>query len=293
MNAPSLPSLALIVMLAPLGAAAQVTPSDPAPVVPYRPYLDEHIGIRAWSGHCPAPVFDARHVPQIRQLSHVFEVGMDVYHHEVTYRMAEPSDCISDIPSEFAAPWIDIGPLPKGFHYIHMKGVMENDSVFVEYDVETVVRETDAVRDDASGIWYSPEHNGRGVTVVLDQSSSASPPLTAVVYWATHDAEGDPAWNVLAGGPYAGAWGEGNVIEGTAFTTSGDPLMPGTAQLHAEPWGEVRFEYERCGHATLTWDANDAAIGDGSLALVQVMRPSGVYLCDVEAMEHVDVVRVE
>lgn len=284
--------LTLVAMLSPLVAAAQVTPSERAPVVPYRPYLDEHIGIRAWSGYCPDPIYDGRHAPQIRQLSHVVDVGIDVYHHELTYRMVRSEAC-TIAPKEFAAPWMDIGALPRGFHYIHVEGIEEDGDVFVEYDAEIVVRETDTVRDDASGIWYSPEQNGRGVTVVLDQSSSASPPLTAVVYWATHDTEGNPAWNVLVGGPYAGAWGDRNVIEGTAITTSGDPLMPGTAQLRAAPWGEVRFEYQHCGHATLTWDADDAAIEDGSLALVQVMRPSGVYLCDVEAMEHVDAEQVE
>ena len=251
------------------------------PVTPYHPSPGDHVGFPAWGRFCSEPIFDGVTEPQVRRLSHTTEFEIDFYRYELTYRVVLPNICFGEQRSDFSRKVINVGPLPRGFNTFVMKGIREDGTTFVEYETEVLVREP-YVRADASGVWYSPEQNGRGVTVAL-VAPEGSPRRTAVVYWATHDAKGDSAWNVLAT-----EWDVRNVIEGTAVTTSGDPLRPGSANLQSKPFGQVRFEYQRCGHATLTWDADDDAIEDGSLSLVQTMQPLGVYVCDVKAMDHID-----
>lgn len=257
-------------------APAQVTPPTPAPVRPFAPILGEHVAIEAWSGMCPAPYFDPGQAPEIRQLSHTPGAGgpqQDQYTHELVYRMKVSEICFSPPPPAMFGGLIDLGnELPQGHHDVLVKGVTEDDEVYVEYEVAFYVGPADGVRSDASGMWYAPEQNGRGVTVALRGDSG-------FVYWATHDGEGDPAWNLLAT-PLNMAE-DRNVIEGTAITTRGTPLAPGAAELESEDWGEVRFEYKGCGVASMSWDAIDPAIEDGSLDLVQVLQPDGVYVCDV------------
>ena len=277
-------------LLAPLAAAvAQTTPTQPVQVTPYDPYLGEHVGIRAWNGQCPQPFIDVEQAPELRQLSHTAGAGgpqQDEYTYELVYRMRLPDLCFSaPAPASFGAI-IDLGDaLPEGHHHVDVKGMAPDDTVFVAYDVDFHIGPADDLRGDVSGIWYAPEQNGRGVTVALRGD-------TGVVYWATHDDEGDPAWNVLT--VPRNTMDERNVLEGTSHTTRGAPLAPGDAALALEDWGHVRFEYQRCGAATLTWDALDPAVEDGSLDLVQILQPDGVYVCDVANQpDRVEAVRVE
>lgn len=268
---------ACLLAVAPFTAVAQVTPTVAMPAVPHAPFLGDHVGIRAWNGMCPEPYFDIGQAPQIRQTSHTVGQGgvqQDTYEHELTYFMKASEICLSPTPPAMpSANLIDIGALPQGLHTIAVQGIDEEDEVFVEYEVVVYVGPADDLRADASGIWFAPEQNGRGVTVARANG-------LAVIYWATHDAQGDPAWNVLTAS-IDPASDTRNIVSGTALTTHGDPLAPGAATLEAEAWGAVAFEYLGCGKARLEWNANDAGIEDGALELVQILQPDGVEFCDV------------
>lgn len=282
-------ALAAGTLLLPIAASAQFTPTPQPPVVPYKPFLGERIGVSAWDTQCPGPAWDYEHA-EIRELSHTPGAGgvqQDEYTYELVYRMLDSTICGTPPPAGYSQTLIDIGDLPQGHHAILVKGVTDDDTVAVQYEVNTYVGPTEEMREDVSGVWYSPQQDGRGVTVVLPAHSVASPG-EAVVYWAAHDADGNPAWNVMVD-----TLDDGNVAQGTALTTRGDPLAPGPAALTSEPWGTVRFEYERCGHATLSWEANDAAIPDGSIELVQIMQPRGVYVCDLAYIGRVEANWVE
>lgn len=269
--------LILAMAFAPVAAFAQVTPPIPAYPTPYNPNADEHVGLPAWEGQCPAPAFDREQVPQLRQLSFtpgVHSPQQDVYTYELTYRMVTPELCFSaPAPAGFAYEKIDVGTFPQGHHAFVIKGITEDDEVYVQYEVAISVGLTTDLRDDVSGAWYALEQSGRGVSVIRTQD-------VTMVYWATHDAEGHPAWALLTDNPEDNV--QRNVIEGTAVYTHGDPLAPGAATLDAAPWGEMRFTYERCGHTRLEWDALDPALGEGSLEMVQALLPSGIDACDVE-----------
>ena len=282
----SLRLLTIAITCLPVAALAQITPPVPAYPTPYNPNLDEHVGIPAWDGQCPAPVFDREQAPQLRQIS--FTPGdhsPHLYEHELTYRMVLPELCFSaPAPAGFYG-MIDLGALPSGYHEILVKGVTPDDEVYVQYQVAFTVGVTNSLRDDVTGAWYAPEQSGRGVSVIRAYG-------VTMVYWATHDAEGNPAWALLTDNPEDNA--QRNVIEGTAIYTHGDPLAPGAATLDAAPWGEVRFTYERCGHTRLEWDAVDPALGEGSLEMVQALLPSGIDACDVENDPNsIDAERVE
>lgn len=266
---------AIAIACAPLAALAQITPPVPAYPTPYNPYLGEHIGIPFWNGQCPAPALDSEQVPQLRQTG--FTAGehspqQDVYEYELTYRMAQPELCFSPpLPAGFHGN-IDVGSLPQGHHEFLVKGVTADDAVYVQYELAIYVGPTEDIRNDITGAWFAPEQSGRGVSAIRA-------PGVTMVYWATHDADGNPAWALLTDNPDDNE--HRNVVEGTAIYTHGDPLAPGAATLEAAPWGEVRFTYERCGHARLEWDAVDPALGEGALDMVQALLPSGIDACDV------------
>lgn len=267
---------ACIAACIPVAAIAQATPQA-AVVTPFNPFLGDHIGLPVWDGQCPEPAFSGRAAPTIRQTGFTPGAGgtqQDAYEYEVIYPMRTGDICLTPIPpAGFSAYKIDIGALPVGHHTFNIQGVDEEDEVFVEYSTETHVGAVDSVRTDVSGFWYAPEQNGRGVAVV--QSG-----LLNTVYWAIHDTEGNPAWVLL--NVVQDPAEPSNILEGTAIYTHGDPLAPGAAELAVADWGTVTFTYERCGHATLAWDSDDEAVEDGSLDLVQVTVPNGVYVCDVE-----------
>lgn len=267
-------------LAAPLaGAIAQVTPPIAATVTPFSPYLGERVGIDAWSERCSGPMFDAAHAPTIEQLAHTPGTGgpqQDEYTYELVYHMIYPELCLATPPPAMYSNVIDLGDdLPQGHHTVHVKGVTPDDELQVAYDVQFYVGPVDGLREDVSGMWFAPEQSGRGLTVALRGN-------TAVLYWATHDADGDSAWNILTT-PLA-AVDDRHIVEGTALATRGAPLAAGAAELEVEEWGDVRFEYRGCGKATWSWDAIDPAIGDGELDMVQVLQPDGVYACDVATL---------
>lgn len=281
------PFLTLALACAPLLALAQVTPTVPAYPTPSDPHVGEHVGISAWSEAC-APLFDRRQVPQLRQTA--FTQGEhspvhDQYEYELTYKMFVPDFCFSPgPPGGFGGDIIDVGVLPQGYHRFEVKREIEEGETLVQYALEFYMGLTDSLRYDVSGAWYAPEQSGRGVSVIYGGE-------VTTVYWATHDADGNPAWVLMTDVPEENT--ERNVIEGAAVYTHGDPLASGAATLDAEPWGDVRFTYQRCGRSRLEWDALDPAIGAGSLDMVQALLPRGIEACDVEKHASVVAERIE
>lgn len=270
-------------------AQAQITPIG-ADVVPASPFPGDRVAISAWRDACGGPAFDPSRPPVITQLSHVPGVGgvlQDEYTYELSYGLAVADElCGTGL---FAGFWsnFEIGALPLGHHKIVVKGLTSDKEVYVQYDVNAYVGPANEVRPDVSGVWYSPQQNGRGVSVTRVTRSQGS--FTSI-YWATHDKEGRPGWVVLMEDRDV-ALDQSNPVKGTAIHTYGDPLSPGPAELQVANWGQIRFTYERCGHARLEWNAIDPAIQDGSLELVQVIQPDGVYVCDVEKLHSLMPVR--
>lgn len=255
-----------------LGSALHAQPNP----VPYDPYPGDRIGLHAFGGGCPSVELDPNRAPRIRQTGFTADPGgdpeADLREYELSYWSHIPSGQVCPLPPPMDySSLIDIGPLPIGQHRITVIGYLDGDE-FDRYTGHVWVRVRNSPRNDISGVWYAPEQSGRGLFAARRGN------LTGF-WWSNHDAEGRPAWVVMT----ATGW-EGNHFEGEAITTYGPPLAPGPASIQSQRWGELAFTYIGCGRGRLEWRADDAAIGEGSLDVVQLMLPDGIALCDVSQL---------
>lgn len=253
-------------------AATAAAQNDGHPI-PSMPFESDHVGLKAWQGDCPVYEIDPNRAPTVRRTGETHDAGGYGYTYDLTYYAIDTGLCFSTPSGSFSHSWhvIDVGTLPLGINDFTIRGILPDGTELIEYHSAVWVSFPRFMRTDVTGIWYAREQDGRGVTVM--QSSGKT-----LLYWATHDATGAPAWVFLP--PTESV---GNVVAGDAVTTHGDPLAAGAATLEASPWGHVSFTYDRCGRGTLAWNANDEAIGDGSLDLVQVMVPDATrYPCLAE-----------
>lgn len=254
------------------GVAAQSGGQWPAlPILPW-PGDSNYLGVLA--GGCPASDLDPSNPPRARQIERIESpLGKpeeDRYLHEVRYWRVTPSQVCPLPPPTFLEYSIDLGPLPPGLHTL--KVIRIDDGIEQPFSmVYREVREHPALPDDVTGAWYAPEQSGRGLFVALRGG-------LAGVWWSTHDAQGQPLW-VLMTEAAAQPWYSASQISGEAITTTGTPLAPGPAELEAQRWGELRFSYRGCGRARLEWQADDPAIGEGQVDLVQLMLPDGIQPC--------------
>ncbi len=247
---------------------------------PARAYPGDRIGVPALSGGCPAVIVDPNRAPQVKttQIHYAPNPEQDIYEHEVDYWLVQRQGDICDNPPpplDYRA-LIDVGGLTSGRHRFKVTAHY-NNAIFANYTTpEASVRVHEYPGTDMSGAWYSTEQSGRGVYVLVAGD-------VAVVQWATHDAQGEAIWIVMTA-PYGYIPdANGNLFQGTAMITSGTPLAPGPATISHRRWGTLRFAYNGCGRAHLTWDADDPAIGDGSMDLVQLLQPDGTNLCDIRS----------
>ncbi|MEZ5463842.1 MAG: hypothetical protein R3F22_01175 [Lysobacteraceae bacterium] len=200
-----------------------------------------------------------------------------------TLTYEHPSDsvivCPSPVPPETAFP-TNIGKLPAGLHHVHFIGKMGGETIY-ETDVSFIV--SDIAGTSVSGAWYAPQQSGRGMFLIRTTVDLSPPEIGThpppeqlyVVYWATHDAEGNPTWALTSG------LMSDNVVGGDAIYTTGTPLAPGEADLEQQPWGTLSFEYLGCDKGRLIWDANDEAITDGSVDMIKLTSPDGLDDCSM------------
>jgi len=244
------------------------------PALPIHPWPGDNNFLGVEAGGCPASDLDPSKPPRARQIERIESpLGNpeeDRYLHEVDYWTVTPSQVCPLPPPTFLDYRIDLGALPPGLHTLRV--IRINDGVEQPFSmVYREVREHAGSPHDVTGAWYAPEQSGRGLFVARRGG------LTGV-WWSTHDAQGQPLW-VLMTEAAEQPWFSAAQISGEAFTTTGTPLAPGPAQLEAQRWGELRFSYRGCGRARLEWQADDPAIGEGQVELIQLMLPDGIQPC--------------
>ena len=186
-------------------------------------------------------------------------------------------NCPPELPPGTAFP-TNIGKFPAGQHHVHFIGLVNGQSAYTD-DISFTV--SDIAGKSVSGAWYAPEQSGRGMFLIRTTVDLSPPEIGThpppeqlyVVYWATHDADGNPTWALTSG------LMSDNVVSGIAINTSGTPLAPGAAELTQQPWGTLSFEYLGCDKGQLTWNANDPLITDGSVDIIKLANPDGLGVC--------------
>lgn len=259
-------ALLLVAFLVPAHAQpAQAT-------VPSHAYPGDRVGVPAYGGGCPALQVDPDTAPRARTVQHFddpVDPVHDTYQHELHYDLVESSgDLCGTPPPPDYLQLIDIGSLPPGWHSFTVTAHLNGQAVATYTTAYTSVRVHEWPGPELNGVWYAPEQSGRGVFVTVSNSLVA-------VWWSTHDAEGDPLWVGTTASLFSN-----NRFAGEAITSRGPPLAPGPADIAVERWGELAFSYHGCGRATLEWEADDPALGEGSVDLVQLMLPDGLVGCD-------------
>lgn len=251
--------------LFPLAAAADVVYHTPRSF-PADPSTADHI-IIAISDACG----DLLEPPAQISIS-----ASDPFTHDLNFYFRLPDD-----PPVCPGLWppggyhaVDIGHLPEGDHTVNVHRVRGEE---VSWSDKVTFTVSHIAGKSVSGAWYAPEQSGRGMFLMrmpLTDGQAAGENLFSV-YWANHDADGNPTWALMTGQM------NDNIISGAAIYTSGDPLAPGDAELEQLVWGNVSFEYLGCDHGRLTWNANDAGITDGSVDVVKLASPDEQDRCKV------------
>ncbi len=120
-----------------------------------------------------------------------------------------------------------------------------------------------AVDGSFSGTWFDPSRDGEGLLVEITADGSGNP--RAVVSWYSYqsDNSGQQLW-LIGDGPVVGdtAFVELFVTSGAQFGAAFDP-----ADVVREHWGSIALEFNDCGSATLSYEANDSQFGSDSYSL--------------------------
>ena len=273
-------------------AHAEEIEIDAAPF-PQQAYPGDHVAVPLLGGGaCNAAAPDPERQPQIRLTEHfpndAANPNDDVYVYAVDYWLINDPFAACGTPPPPPFFYANVGVLPNGSHRFDVTGQLDGEQHVSYQTVDAWVFPHERPRDNITGIWFAPEQSGRGFTVMRSGNMFA-------LYWATHDAEGQPTWaTLLLPDTTVDDDADQNTFSGTAINTSGSPLTGGAASLVDAPWAKVKFTYEGCGRATFEWGALDPPIGqqpeidpdigEGSLTLVQVLVPDGVETCDAVAL---------
>ena len=182
-------------------------------------------------------------------------------------------NCPPELPPGTAFP-TNIGKFPAGQHHVHFIGLVNGQSAYTD-DISFTV--SDIAGQSVSGAWFDPQQSGRGIFIVRTTAVGTYPPTEPlfIVYWANHDADGNPTWALTSGQM------TNHVVSGTAVYTTGTPLAPGTAELAQQEWGQLSFEYLGCDKGRLTWNALDQTITDGSVDIIKLANPDGQEVCSI------------
>ena len=174
----------------------------------------------------------------------------------------------------------DLGQLGEGEHKIRVYRIVDDGEIPSLEDQpshEFGVSVSGIAGTSVSGAWFAPEQSGRGIFLIrvpLTSGQQAGENLF-IVYWANHDADGNPTWALTSGQM------TNHVVSGTAVYTTGTPLAPGTAELAQQEWGQLSFEYLGCDKGRLTWNALDQTITDGSVDIIKLANPDGQEVCSI------------
>lgn len=119
-----------------------------------------------------------------------------------------------------------------------------------------------------SGSWYNLGESGHGLSLeVVDGGERL------LAYWFTFDDLGNQAWII----------GDGMVDEtGTSATldaliTQGGQFPPAfdPEAVDRVPWGTIRFDFEDCDSAVMSWETGAAGFSDGEMPVERLSTISG------------------
>lgn len=129
------------------------------------------------------------------------------------------------------------------------------------------IRITSGIDGSYGGHWYSPSHEGEGLSVEIADTE----PPTMVVAWYTYraDGSGQPFW-LVGSGPvdYNNATIEMFRAEGGRFAS---PLNPDLVQR--ERWGEINLGFGRCSEGRIFFTPDDPTTPAGNYFIQRLTQP--------------------
>ena len=107
-----------------------------------------------------------------------------------------------------------------------------------------------------SGPWYNPQQSGHGLSITLVTADKA------VVIWHVSDHDGKPLTLYIEGDI------SGRRIDGEAYAPEGMRFGEfDRNDVQLPHWGSVDIEFDDCGHANLSWEADDLSYGSGDMSI--------------------------
>ncbi len=197
------------------------------------------------------------------------EVRRDGAQVVVDFYLVEPSEevCPAALLPDELVP-VSLGTLPKGPYVVERRLHVRPDrdaphTLAARSFLGLTVG--DVPHAAASGIWFSPDSPGSGLVLNLLPSPTGAAEGVAVVFVASHRADGTPEW----------LSGIGRFIDATLQV---DVRLSSTAP-DAPADGQLSFRYLGCGQATLQLDGATVAFPSGTETLRQMTRTKGVDDC--------------
>lgn len=167
---------------------------------------------------------------------------------------------------------VALGRLPLGDHTVQRRlWVRAFDGVDyrLESDAALTVRVGDGPHASASGLWFSPAMPGNGLVLNLLPAEPGGAAM-AVVFLATHDANGQPEW----------LSGAGEFIDAVLRV----PLRRASTPPSAPADGMAEFRYLGCGAAEFSVSGITLAFPSGIESVRQMTSTKGVETCRPPAL---------
>jgi hypothetical protein len=120
-----------------------------------------------------------------------------------------------------------------------------------------------------SGSWYNPSQSGHGINVeVLNDSDT-------LVYWYVYHPDGTPMFLSTVG------TNTGDTTTGTALYHTGMLFGDFNPNDHQEPpWGTASVIFHDCNNATLEYQADNPAYGNGAIPMKRLTSVYGLKCSD-------------
>lgn len=131
-----------------------------------------------------------------------------------------------------------------------------NEDLFDDYGLNDFV-----VRDELSGAWFDPAHDGEGF--ILEMLDSR----TAVVYWFTYDTQGRQRWFIGVGEA-----GGGSIEVAELLEISGGRFGSAPNTVSENRVGSLTLAFEDCDNATASYEVDGQA---GSQDLIRLLNING------------------
>jgi hypothetical protein len=116
-----------------------------------------------------------------------------------------------------------------------------------------------------SGAWFNPASDADGWAI--EELASGG----ALVYWFTHEANGEQAWT------YGEAPSSGDSLAVTNYRPVGTRFGSGfdASRVNLARWGTLQVAFNGCEGATVGYASTDAAFGSGSIAAARLTNLAG------------------